>query len=278
VRKASIQRLRGARFIKYNVANSIIAKLEDLLHFPKVHRMPNLLIVGETNNGKSMIVNQFLHRHKPDVHVGSQPSRFPVLLVQAPNVPDEGRLYNAILSQIFTPFRSSARVDQRQSQAIRMLDAIGVRLLIIDEIHNILAGTTIKQQQFRNAIRYIGNELQIPVVGVGTRDAYFAIQLDKQLENRFDVAPVPKWTMDEDYIRLLISFEHELQLKESSNLRAAPLASHILSRTEGTIGEIARMLVEAACYAIDNNKESIDMDILAKCSYVGPSDRAKLLG
>ncbi len=276
-RKAAIQKLRGSRFIEYPVANRIIRQLEDLLHLPKVHRMPNLLVVGETNNGKSMIVNRFLSKHKPEVHLAGDPSRFPVLVVQAPNVPDESRFYNAILSQIYAPFRASARVDQRQLQVIRMLDAINVKLLVIDEIHNILAGTTMKQQQFRNAIRYLGNELQIPIVGVGTRDAYFAIQLDKQLENRFDVALVPKWTMDADYLRLLASFETALQLEKPSNLAEPSLALKILAMSEGTIGETARVLVEAACRAVDSGRENIDASTLDQCEYVSPSQRAKAL-
>jgi hypothetical protein len=269
--------LRGARFIEYPIANRIISQLEDLIRLPKVHRMPNLLIVGETNNGKSMIINRFLNKHKPEIHLAGQPSQFPVLVVQAPSVPDEGRFYNAILSKIYAPFRASARVDQRQLQTIRMLDAIGAKMLVIDEIHNILAGTSIKQQQFRNALRYLGNELKIPIVGVGTRDAYFAIQLDKQLENRFEVAPVPKWTMGEDYLRLLASFEGALQLRQPSNLADPSLALKILAMSEGTIGESARILVEAACVAIDCEKEYIDSSVLERCAYVSPSQRGKLL-
>jgi hypothetical protein len=244
---------------------------------PKVHRMPNLLIIGETNNGKSMLINRFLSKHKPQIHVAGQSSQFPVLVVQAPSVPDEGRFYNAILSQIYVPFRASARVDQRQLQVLRMLDVIGVKLLIIDEIHNILAGTSMKQQQFRNALRHLGNELKIPIVGVGTRDAYFAIQLDKQLENRFDVAPVPKWTMGEDYLRLLASFEAALQLREPSNLSETSLALKVLAMSEGTIGETSRVLVQAASAAIDSGKERIDGATLDRCDYISPSLRGRLL-
>lgn len=34
-------------------------------------------------------------------------------------------------------------------------------------------------------LRFLGNELKIPIVGDGTRDAYLAIRSDDQLENRF---------------------------------------------------------------------------------------------
>ncbi len=276
-RKEALVKLRGTRFINYPIADKIVSQLEDLMRFPKVHRMPNLLIVGETNNGKSMIINRFLRLHEPKVHLAGQPSEFPVLVVQAPNVPDEGRLYNSILSQAYIPFRSSSRVDVRQTQVIQILDTIGVKILVIDEIHNILAGTMAKQQQFRNALKYLGNELQIPIVGVGTSEAFFAIQVDKQLENRFDLALVPKWTMGPDFQRLLVSFEAALDLRKSSNLADGKLAQKILALSEGTIGELARLLVSAACHAIDSGTERIDSQMLDICEYIPPSRRARTL-
>ncbi len=47
-----IERIRSPRWIGYPRAKEILAKLEDLLIHPKSHRMPNLLIIGDTNNGK----------------------------------------------------------------------------------------------------------------------------------------------------------------------------------------------------------------------------------
>ena len=58
------------------------------------------------------------------------------------------------------------------------------KFFIIDEIHNILAGSTHKQREFLNILRFLGNELQLPIVGVGIKDAYLAIRSDDQLENR----------------------------------------------------------------------------------------------
>ena len=69
-------------------------------------------------------------------------------------------------------------------------------MLIIDEIHHILAGNLNRQKGFLNVIKYLGNELEIPVVGVGTRDAYRAIQTDPQLANRFEPAVLPRWELD----------------------------------------------------------------------------------
>jgi hypothetical protein len=55
--------IRRPRWIGYTKAKEVIAQLENLLTYPKIHRMPNLLLVGETNNGKTVIVNRFHQLH-----------------------------------------------------------------------------------------------------------------------------------------------------------------------------------------------------------------------
>ena len=69
---------------------------------------------------------------------------------------------------------------------LQVLKRLNVRILIIDEVHNLLAGTTAIQREFLNLLRFLGNQLKIPIVCVGTREAYFAIRSDDQLENRFE--------------------------------------------------------------------------------------------
>ena len=43
-----------------------------------------------------------------------------------------------------------------------------------------------------NLLRFLGNDLRIPLVGVGTREAYLAIRSDDQLENRFEPLTLPR--------------------------------------------------------------------------------------
>jgi hypothetical protein len=85
----------------------------------------------------------------------------------------------------------------------------------------VLAGRLLKQRQFLNVIKHLGNELQIPIVAAGTQDAFNAIQTDPQLANRFETAGLRRWTMGEDYLRLLASFEVALPLEQRSGARRA---------------------------------------------------------
>jgi len=270
-----IERIRASRWIGYPRAKAILDKLEDLLIYPKTHRMPNLLIVGETNNGKTMLVQRFRKQHPALDNPGGDGIVVPVLVIQAPPVPDEGRFYNTILDALFAPYKPNDRVDKKQFQAIKLLRYVGLKMLVIDEIHHILAGNLNKQRAFLNVIKYLGNELQLPIVGVGTKDAFRAIQTDPQLANRFEPAVLPLWKFDEDFLRLLKSFEMMLPLRQVSNLHETTLATSIYSLSEGHIGEVSKLLTEAAACAIESGKECIDAKALKATGWVSPSDRKR---
>jgi hypothetical protein len=274
-RDERIAKIQGSRWIRYPLAERIASKLEELLLLPRMHRMLNLLIVGETNNGKTALVRRFVRRHPPQESAGEVPSSIPVVALEAPPVPDERRFYQAILRQVFAPFRSSARAGQLEYEVLRLLATVGVKVLVIDEIQHVLAGPLLRQRAFLNVIKHLGNELQLPIVAVGTPDAFNAIQTDPQLANRFEPAVVPRWAMSEDYLRLLASFEIALPLEHRSGFLEPAMAIKILSLSEGTIGEISALLCRAAIDAIERGTEQITIASLERCGYVVPSQRRR---
>jgi hypothetical protein len=48
-----------------------------------------------------------------------------------------------------------------------------------------------------------------------------------------------------------------------------------LSRSEGTIGELTRLLTEAAIAAVDSGEEAIIHRTLTLATYTGPSERRR---
>lgn len=270
-----IQRVHQARWIGYTRAKELLDKLDELLNHPHVQRMPNLLIVGETNNGKSVLVKRFQHLHPASDNAAGDGIIVPVLLIQAPPVPEELRLYHSILEALACPYRPRDSAAQKLPLVLTILRNAGLRMLIIDEIHHILAGPISRQRQMLNVVKYIGNELQVPIVGVGTKDAIRAIQTDPQLANRFEPAALANWTLDRDYLKLLASFERALSLREPSRLWEAPMAARLLAMSEGTIGELSSLLTKAAVHAIRTGQERIDSALLSELDWTPPSERKR---
>jgi Bacterial TniB protein len=81
-----------------------------------------------------------------------------------------------------------------------------------------MAGNSLRQNWFLNVIKYLGNELKLPIVAVGTQDAFNALSTDPQLANRFEPAVLPRWHYDREFLRLLMSFEQVLPLRNESRL------------------------------------------------------------
>lgn len=59
-----------------------------------------------------------------------------------------------------------------------LLGYIGARMLIIDEVHALLASTYRQQRILLNAMRFLANELRIPLVCAGTAEAKTALTTD----------------------------------------------------------------------------------------------------
>ena len=276
--ESRIRRIRTDRWIAYARAEAALSAIEDLLSFPQRTRMPNMLLVGPTNNGKTMIVEKFRRSHLP-VDAASATygvASIPVLKVQMPPGPDEHRFFGAILDALGLPGGSNDRTSRRQDSALQLMRATAVRLLVIDEAHNMLSGTRIQQRRFLNLLRWLGNELQIPLVAVGTAEALHGIQSDDQLANRFEPFPLPPWRDGKEYRRLLSTLEAVLPLRRPSGLAESTLAQKILAAAEGILGEIIAIVTRAATRAITSGAEGISSKILDEIGFMSPSERRRV--
>lgn len=272
-----IHLIKKAKWIGYSQANSIIGRFNELLTYPINHRMPNILLIGDSNNGKTALLNKFIKSNQSYVEEETNKLIVPTLLIQAPPEPDERRFYNAILESIFAPYSSSEKIEMKQQRVIHLLKKVELRLLIIDEIHHVLAGNLSKQRSFLNVLKFLSNELKISMICSGTREAFNAIQTDPQLANRFEPKVLKKWKNDEEYLRLLASFESLLPLKEPSMLIESSLSTKILAMSEGLIGEVSKILELASILAIESGVEKINRNILNNIDYTPPSDRKKMI-
>ncbi|MBZ0291721.1 MAG: TniB family NTP-binding protein [Anaerolineae bacterium] len=270
-----LRRIKADRWIGYTRAQAAIKRMEELLCCPKKLRMPNLLIIGPTNNGKSMIVEKFRRVHPSGAVPNTEKELIPVVVVQTPSEPSVVRFYTMLLASLGSPIRPRAKLAEVEYLALKIMQEVGAEMLIIDELHNVLSGKTDMRRQFLNLLRFLGNELRIPIVGVGTRDAYLAIRSDDQLENRFEPLLLPVWEEGEELMSLLASFAESMPLRCTSQIATVETSRYILSRTGGTIGEIARLLVSAAIAAIETGEECINQRTLSLAEYESPAERRR---
>lgn len=259
------------RWIGHKTTQQILDTLQGLMHKPARARMPNLLIVGDPNNGKTTVVRRFRDLcGQGYVNEDAEPVK-PIILAEAPPSADEKGLYISILEQFFAPYRASDAVSKLRYQVIHLFRSCHVRMLIIDEFHSLLTGSAIKQREVMNAIKLLCNELAIPIVGVGTREAVRVLHIDPQHASRFDVISLPLWELNQDFQRLLAGFEKVLPLKNASKLHQPESAALLHMISEGNMGNLHRLLIECAIEAIKNGKEQIDQNIIESKSWMRPT-------
>lgn len=284
---ARIRALRRPVWIGYARAVAIRKQMDELLAYPTMHRMPNLAVVGETNNGKSMLLNNFARRHDPtlapDYDVNNDNIQRPVFKFQAPPEPDEGRLYTRMLNELYAPPGVREPAESMLRRLVKILVGLKTRMLVIDEFGFFQAGTPVKQQRLLNALKFLGNELQIPIVVAGVPETLNLLQSDAQVSNRFEPVFLPKWTMDEDFQKLLMTLESTLQLKNPSMLSQPALAERLLLASDGVIGNLCELLQKLATEAIQTGVEQIVIEALSeknlkKIGWTHPQQRHRFPG
>ncbi len=233
--------------------------------------MQNLLIVGDSNNGKTTLVRRFRDLcGKGYVNENSEPVK-PIIIAESPPSADEKGLYISLLECFFAPYRATDPPSKLRYEVINLFRLCHVKLLIIDEFHSLLTGTPFQQREVMNAIKLLCNELMIPIVGVGTREAVRVLHTDPQHASRFEVANLALWELNKEFQQLLVGFEKVLPLKNPSKLHTPELASLLHTISEGNTGNLHQLLIKCATEAIKSGKEQIDKAIIDGKAWFRPT-------
>jgi hypothetical protein len=269
--------IRQDRWIGYPRAEQVLTRLHDLLLYPPRDRMPCVLLFGSTGMGKTRIIQKFLRDNRSSFDEITGTTRVPVAAIQMPPLPTERDFYEELLIGLGTVVPCGLSTTTLRNRARVVAKQLEVRMLIVDEVHSILAGTFREQRIFLNAIRFLANELRIPLVCAGTHEAKQALMTDQQLADRFEAFELPAWRDDGGLTLLLASLGSILPLRQPSSLRDPKLQRRIHALTEGVMVRVCRLVEAAAIRAIENGTERISSesltDDLATHTLVSISDR-----
>jgi chromosomal replication initiation ATPase DnaA len=248
--------IQEERWITFPRVRIALEALEALLARPRTTRMRSIAIYADSGMGKTMLMERFKRAHPSRYNATERRSITPVIALQMPSHATERRFYGHLLTEIGVPFISRATILDLETQALRSLKRMDVKLLMLDEIHNILAGSAKEQRVLLNTLRYISNELKISLVGFGISEAREAIGGDVQLARRFEELPLTRWQGDEEFQQLIVAILRHLPLKLASQISARALR-HVLQSTDGVTAQIFGMFNDLAVEAIRSGTECI---------------------
>lgn len=249
------------KWIDYPEANKILTKIEDIYKAPKSIRSRGMLLYGDSNNGKTAILKRFYRKFSKDEYFdedGDLIHLMPIVYVIAEASSDESVMFTEILSSMNVPVNHKEKVTKKKEEAVYYLNLMQTKLVIIDEIQNVLHGPHNKMAQLITSLKTLNNKTGIPIILAGTQDAMSAISIDNQTKSRFKPYELPLWNNDENFLRFVATIEAMLPLKKASNIyKNYELLTYIHGLSNGCIGEVINILKDAAIYAIRIKTERI---------------------
>jgi len=250
--------LRRDRWVSLPRAEEALKRLEELLTYPQRGRMPCLLLYGRTGMGKSEILNRFAELHGASYDKRAGLTTMPIVVVQMPPQPSEEEFYTELMLAM-----NYAEFGHRSLRSLRLLvrktlGDFGIKVLVLDEIDKMLVGSPRQQRIFLNTIRFLTNDLKIPIVCAGTEDARIAVLTDPNLADRFGAVELVPWRNDHALRQLMASFAGLLPLRRPSELDSNDVRKRVMALTEGVTGRIFRLMEALAIAAIRNGSEKID--------------------
>jgi DNA polymerase III delta prime subunit len=256
-------------WIGFPRAEQVLDRLQNLIEAPRQTRMPGLLVHGASGIGKTMIARNLSRRYAPEYDPMAGVTHTPLLLLQAPPAPDERRFYLHILAAVGAPATAiavrSQNVASLEVRVIALLRDLGLRMIMIDEVHNLLAGTHREQRRFLNVLRYLSNELEVSLVCFGVSEAVDAIRGDVQLSRRLDEHHLPNWRDDSEFSNMIQTLIAAMPLEKKSNLKVKSLRQ-ILALTGGVTSRVFSLVKDLAIDAIRSGEECITDEAVANWS------------
>jgi len=249
-------------WVKYPAGLEILNELQFTLERPQCNRPLGMAIVGDSNNGKTEILKRFIQVNQTNRF--NDRANVRILDIEAPPTPHLGHLYSKILGRIGDPRAEFGTVGLRLERMLILLKRLEVECLVIDEIHNVLAGSAAQQRGFMNMLKHISNELKSPVIISGTEKVHNVIRLDFQVQSRYPSYELPRWRPNKEMAEFLFRLEGSMPLREES--RIWEVTAEIYDISGGVIGNFVNIIKRAAFDAIKSGEEKITLKALKHCA------------
>jgi len=261
------------KWVDYREAQKVRMRLRFLLRYKNTIRPPCMLILGDTNNGKTSLIRNFAYRAAQISEIRPNKECVPIVYVQAPPAPDLGALYEELLREVNAVHSPSWRPDRKRVLISDLFPELGVRMIVVDEVNNLLQAKPDQIRLFFNGLKNLTNDLGIPIVAVGTPDVEPAFQTNQQIGNRFKPCRLPRWDAGKDYASFVRRVLKRDGFEAADDLITVAFVNRIHALTEGLTGETTELLQKAMIATHEAGRKRVEAADINNTDWVPPGER-----
>jgi len=263
-------------WVDYPVGKTVLKRFRQIYMQPKTHRPQCCLLIGEPAAGKTTLAKHFLRTINPVDKPNDEAKSMPVVYVQSPPKADSAALYTQILRNVGAPFQPSWQIPRKQDQVLQILTRLGTRMLIVDELHAMLAGHLSDRSVYMNVLKFLSNELQIPLIGIGTKDVNRAIQTDQQFGNRFEPITLEPFKVGKTYVRFMVQVCKHAEFHDIDIIQDETFVRRVHTMTKGSVGETWKLICRLIYFVETEGTGKLTMDMLDKIDWTMPTLRRRM--
>lgn len=263
--------LRGHRipdnyFFPYPAAKRIQQLLLSRVMHPNLYRPIGALILGEPGNGKSFLLRDLKKQVMARQAGEGFPEFLPAISFDAPPGATRNLVFYALAEAVGMPLPARGIADRFIPQLRKTLHQRQVRVILVDELNNLLSGSEASQRKILDDLKSFTNTLGFPCILAGTPKSITVFQDDRQYLSRWPPILLPIWQRSPDFWTLILNLESEMEVEPGvfANEEASDL---ILRHSEGAIGRIVQILNDSFQEAHDSGDAVITVEHIRRACF-----------
>ena len=227
------------RWVSYPAGDAGLQRLRELIATPAR---------GASGAGKSMVWEKFQRDHAQTCR--RQSGKRPIVSAEMPPVPSRLSLYGELIRALNANVSPTMRLHELECTAIAMLMHAAPRMILIDEIPNLLSRSSREQRSALNALKYLANQLRVSIVAAGTHEALHVMGYDPQIASGFEQLELPVWTESEELRRFIAGYLKQLNVRRSAGATDKRFIEYLMELTDGVTGRIVDVLRRTAAQSV----------------------------
>ena len=268
-----IQLIQRPLWIPYPETDLVHEQLHDMMGYSLGADPPGMTLYGYKGAGKTALLKEFRASYPVDLEINPDADTIPVLYFIMPPTLKEEQLYEAILRGIGTSVNVQ-RGKSLRNHVLQNLLRVRARMVIADEIHNLLGGSDKQIIRLIKVLTTLSDELKeaqlktfnVQIQGatawvlVGTPKAITVLSVAPEFHRRFPPRRFPIWESGEDKnMRLFLAeLEVTLKLSQPSKLSTTKFSEIIFAKCGGYRHNIIDLIQKCAIFALRTKREKID--------------------